>query len=368
MARRLRLLAALAAACLLAACAPPEPIRLGFVGGLSGRVADLGEAGRNGFQLAIEQANAAGGIDGRRIEGVIKDDAQDAERAARATEELAAAKVAAIIGPMTSAMADPVLAVASRAGIPVISPTATTSVLSGKDDFFLRVISDNADYSALSARYHFEKNGVRRVAAVFDTRNRAFTESWLAGFRKVFTALGGTMVAEIPFASGDDADYAGLLKQLLASGPDAVVIVASAVDAARFAQQAQHQAKRPILVAVEWAATERLIELGGRAVDGMFVAQFFDRNDRSPEYVRFRQAYLQRFNSPPGFASVAGYDAAQAVIEALARGKGLPLKQALLERGPFSGAQQPFSFDRFGDARRKTFITVVRDGRFVVLD
>ena len=59
---------------LLVACQKPEPIRIGFVGGLSGRVADLGGAGRNGVQLALEQRNAAGGINGRSVELVVRDD------------------------------------------------------------------------------------------------------------------------------------------------------------------------------------------------------------------------------------------------------------------------------------------------------
>ena len=176
----------LAASALIAACSPPEPIRLGFIGGLTGRVADLGHSGRNGFQLAVEQANAAGGIRGRRIEILVKDDGQDPDKAAQAAAELVAAKVAAIIGPMTSAMVEPVLAAATRAGIAVISPTVTTTEMTGKDDLFLRVMADTRSYAELSARYNYQKIGVRRVAAVYDLHNRAYSESWLSAFRKSF--------------------------------------------------------------------------------------------------------------------------------------------------------------------------------------
>lgn len=364
------LLTALAAVALLSACAPPEPVRLGFIGGLSGRVADLGEAGRNGFLLAVEEANAKGGIGGRKIETLVRDDAQSADQARHATGELVAAKVAAIIGPVTSAMAEPVLAVATPAGIPVISPTVTTARLTGIDDLFLRVISDTNEYSALSARHHFQANGVRRVAAVFDVRNRAYTENWLAGFRSAFGGLGGTLTSETPFESGDAGDYRAMIANALREKPDALLIIASAVDTARIAQQLPERGSGPRLrlIGVEWAATERLIELGGVAVEGLAVTQYFDRNDRSPGYQQFQTTYETRFRSPPGFASIAAYDATRAVIEALSRGGKAPLKQTLIEGGPFSGAQQPVRFDRFGDARRDAFITVVRDGRFVRLD
>ncbi len=357
------------ACCFLAACGPSEPLRLGFVGGLSGRVADLGEAGRDGFQFAVEQANATGGVQGRRIEIVVRDDAQDPAQARKAAEELVAAGVVAIIGPMTSAMAQPVIEVAGAAGIPVVSPTVTTSTLTGKDDLFLRVTADTRGYAGLSARHHFARTGVRRVAAVFDTRNQAYTESWLGDFRDAFAALGGSVVAAIPFASGDDADHGALVRQLLASDADALLFVASAFDTAHFAQHARQLDAKRTLIGVDWAATERLTELGGKAVDGLFLTQYFDREDRSPEYQRFRTVYESRFKHPPGFASVAAYDATKAVIDAIWRAKSsTPVKAALLGHGPFAGAQHPVSFDRFGDSTRKAFITTIRDGRFVVVD
>lgn len=353
----------------LTACGPSEPIRIGFVGGLTGRVADLGIAGRNGFQLAVEQMNSAGGVQGRQIELIVKDDAQDPAQAKRVTEELVAAKVVAIIGPMTSAMAEPVLAAATAGGIAVVSPTVTTTALTGKDDLFLRVSSDTSSYADLSARHQFNKNGVRRVAAVLDTRNRAYTESWLNDFRKAFVALGGAITAEVPFESGAETDHAALVAQLLASQPDALLFISSAVDTARFAQHARQSDPGSKLIGVEWASTEQLIALGGKAVEGLHLPQFFDRNDRSQEYLGFRRAYEGRFQQPPGFASVAAFDATRAVLEAVGRAKSsTPTKEALLERGPFTGAQQAVRFDRFGDAQRPAFITKVQDGSYVVVD
>src|SRR5512139_4244843 len=76
---------------LLSGCGPREPLRIGFIGGLSGRVADLGEAGRNGVQIAIEEINRAGGVKGRQIELLVRDDAQTPEKAIAAVNELIAA-------------------------------------------------------------------------------------------------------------------------------------------------------------------------------------------------------------------------------------------------------------------------------------
>jgi len=112
------------------------------------------------------------------------------------------------------------------------------------------------------------------------------------------------------------------------------------------------------------------IELAGGAAEGAFVSQFFDRNNNKPGYQQFRTAYRKRFgNQEPGFAALSGYDAVMAAIEALEkRTAGETLKQALLRIGRFSGAQQDFVIDRFGDAVRPTFIAVVRNGSYHTLE
>ena len=96
--------------------------------------------------------------------------------------------------------------------------------------------------------------------------------------------------------------------------------------------------------------------------------QLYDRDDRSPRFQRFRQAYEQQFKEPPGFGSVAGYDTAVVLLVALA-GQTPPdgVKAALLTRGPYEGLQQRIAFDANGDAVRRHFFVVVRDGRFATI-
>src|ERR1700752_3486761 len=89
---------------LLDGCGDPTPLQVGFVGGLSGRVADLGVAALDGARLAIEEQNAKGGIDGHPIELTEEDDPQDQDSAQAVFEGLAERHVKAVIGPMTSVM------------------------------------------------------------------------------------------------------------------------------------------------------------------------------------------------------------------------------------------------------------------------
>ncbi len=352
-----------------AGCSPPEPIRIGFLGNISGRGADLGIAGRDGVQLAIERINQQGGLDGRRIELLVKDDLQDAETAKKMVEELAAQGVTAIIGPMTSVIGTVVAPLVSRLKIPMVSPTVTTEELTGRDDFFFRVTSTTRTYASRNAQYQRREKAMRRVAAVYDLSNRTFTESWLHQFRLAFVAEGGEIVSEKTFTSGQDVSYFDLARELLAARPDGLLIIANSMDSAYFCQQIRKLDGHIAITLADWGATERLLELGGRTVEGVTVVQTFDRDSVKPEYLAYRQAYMDRYKREPGFPGVYAYDATQVVLTALGhRQQQMSLKEAILAIREFQGVQGPFAFDEFGDVKRPhVSMSVVKDGRFVVL-
>ncbi len=352
-----------------AACKPDPPIKLGFVGGLSGRVADLGVSGRNGVMLAIEQRNAAGGIHGRLVTLIARDDEQDPEVAKYVMEKLLQEQVEAVIGPMTSSMAMAMVPLANEAKTLLVSPTATTNELSALDDYFFRVIADTRAYTGRNARFQYQQLGHRSAVVIYDLANKVYSESWLNDFRTEFEKLGGSFLASLPFHSGADTVFYDMVWELLEHDPDVALVIANAVDAAQICQQIRKTNDELPIVLAEWASTERFIELAGTASNNIYVAQFIDRDDDSVRYQAFRSAYQHRFGQEPGFAGLAGYDAALVVLEGLTRrSPGQSLKSTLLALGDFAGAQQDFSFDRFGDTSRPTFLSVIRNGHYQTLE
>lgn len=355
---------------LLAGCPSQEPVKIGFVGGMSGRVADLGVAGRNGVVLAIEQKNAAGGIKGRKLELLVRDDEQHADVAVRAVAELLGQKVELIIGPMTSSMATAMLPTINASQTILLSPTVTSSSLSGTDDNFLRVCGNTRDYAEKSAGFQYHKQKKRTVAAIYDLNNRAYSEAWLREFRTRFEKNGGRMQKTTGFHSGASTVFQELVRDTLSDRPDLVLVIANSVDAGLIVQRIRKLAPKQAVALSEWPSTERFIELAGRAAEGAFVSQFLDRSSSRPSYRQFLDAYHKRFGGQePGFAALAAYDAAEAAIDGLEkRVAGETLKQALLRIGRFSGAQQEFTIDRFGDADRPTYISVVRNGSYQTVE
>lgn len=358
------LMAGVLALFLLASCSDPEPIRVGFIGELTGNSADLGEAGRNGTMLAIEEANQNGGIKGQRLELLVRGTGNTPESAINTANELIQAKVVAIIGPMTSGMATALLPAVDAAQTVMISPTASAFKLSGQDDYLFRINWTTRDNARLYAQ-HCLAQGYRRIAAAANQNNRVFSESWLQELKLAFEQGGGKIVALQYFDSASESQMP-IVERLLQSTPDALVFIANAADSAGLAQQTRKLNKRIPLLAAEWASTDQLIELGGQAVENMAVVQQFDADDKSPRFTDFYQRYRKRFGREPAYASVLAHDAASVLLDTLARrSSDMPLKTALIDKGPFQGIQETIHFDSFGDTRRNARIAIIQNGRFV---
>ena len=141
------ILLAIGLSLLLGGCGQKEPIKIGFIGGLTDRNSDNGQSGLNGVTLAVEQFNRQGGREGQMVELVIKDDAQNPETAQQSSRELVAAKVEAVIGPFTSGMAKVIVPITAQNGIFQVSPTITSMDFYGKDDNLFRINRTTRDYA-----------------------------------------------------------------------------------------------------------------------------------------------------------------------------------------------------------------------------
>lgn len=360
--------AAVVLAGLLAGCGPDEPFRLGFIGGLSDRNSDVGLSGHRAVVLAVEQINRDGGLGGRRVELIARDDAQNPATAVAAARELAESGVDAVIGPFMSSMAAVVAPILDEAGIVLVSPTISSLDFFGHDDHLIRINRTTRDNARDYARVLLDR-GQRRVAVALDVRNRAFTESWLAEFRAALAALGGEVVTAVEYVSAADTDFEAVVRAMLEQPADGLFFVSGALDVARLAQRARTLAPTLPIGAAEWAGTEQLVELGGDVVEGLLIIQNFDRADGSQRYLEFREAYFNRFQHDPGYSSVMAHDAATVLFEAFRRRTAdQSLKDAVIRDGPYQGLQQVIEFDANGDTQRKVYFTQVRNGTFELIE
>jgi branched-chain amino acid transport system substrate-binding protein len=353
---------------LVISCTEEPPLVIGFVGGLTGRVADLGVAGRDGVILAVEEKNQSGGIAGRKVKLVVKDDQQKEESAGQAIRELTDEPVLAIIGPMTSSIAIVIQPLINADQVVTISPTAKTDQLSGEDDFFLRVTTPLSKNAEKIAAYAVNDLNLINFAVVYDLSNRAFTETWLHYFKQALQEKGGHIVIEEAFSSQPDVHFLPIAERLLKTEPDGVLLLSNAIDTALLAQQIRKLESNVAIFSSEWAFTTDLLSFGGRAVNGMTSFQSFNTGNQEVFYLSFKDRFTKRFGYAPSFATVLAYDAVSYLFAGLEKNPLRDgLKETLLSLGPFPGLQSTFTLDAYGDVDRKLFMTVVEDGRFKVV-
>jgi branched-chain amino acid transport system substrate-binding protein len=318
--------------------------------------------------LAIEQRNAAGGVNGRPIELVIKDDQHDPDVALHVDQELIDAGVVAIIGHMTSAMSVVAAPLMNQERMLMISPTTSTSSLTGLDDYFLRVTPPNTLQSHHLAHYLYETLGLRRCAGVYDLSNREFSEDLLQDFIAVFETLGGQIVVTKEFTSGQEKSYMRLAQELLQPDPDCLLIVAGALDTAMICQQIRKLGSTITIASSAWAQTMDLIRHGGSAVEGILFSQRYGAESSQEAYLNFRKAFQERFGRAPDFSSEYAYEAATILFQALEKAQTGPDIKANIVGHTFHGLKEDIQIDQYGDTWRKRYILTVKDGQFSVVE
>ncbi|MCP5269251.1 MAG: ABC transporter substrate-binding protein [Zoogloeaceae bacterium] len=349
----------------LAACGAPESVKLGFISGQTGPFSDLGTAGLNGAIMAVEQRNAAGGVEGRPVKLIIRDDEHNTAKAQAAFEELVKEDVAAIIGPMTSSMAVSLVPLANRHRIVLMGGTVVTNSLSDLDDFFLRAISPTPHYASHTAAFHIQHVHPRRIAVIFDAANRDYAENWAMDYVTALQKTGDIHTNLIEIDSRTPQDMAVASETLLKTPPDLITCVCSARTTARMMQMIRAHNSTIRFAASAWAANQFVLENAGKAAEGALVEQYHDLSDPSPNYRAFVDAYQQRFRIAPDYAAVIAYDATSIVLDGLSLNTDrASLKDTLLKKRHFKGLQVPIDLNPQGDATRPVFYTVVKNGQF----
>jgi branched-chain amino acid transport system substrate-binding protein len=354
----------------LGGCGRREPVRIGFAEHLTGPQSDLGVQARNGAGLAVEKINESGGVNGRPIELIIRDDKGTAEGARAADRILINSGVVAIIGHATSQQTKEALPTTNAARVVLISPTASADDLTTKGGYFFRVVNGNRTYVSGFARSIYKRHGPLRIAIVYDSDNAAYAKSYRELFTSQYESLGGKVISEVAFSSKAKLNFDPLLRKLLAAKPEGLLIIASTYDTALIAQRLRIMGSKILLFSSSAAQVLPLIRLGGRAVKGLETVENYDLNSQSPAFLDVKARYQRTYGEDPTPIALLGYETVEVLAAALKKtdGKREGLREALLETKDFKGLVDTFSFDNRGGAVRLSYVVIIRDGKAVVVD
>jgi len=355
---------------LLFGCTSKNPILVGFTAQLTGKHSEMSINLRNGVRLAVEEINAAGGIDGRMIELLVEDDLGTPEGARAAENSLIDSGVVAVFGHLTSNQTVAGLEISQGRGVLLFSATAATSDLSGKDDLFFRTVATTDAMGAGFGHYIHQRRGLSSIAIIYDQENDTFSVPMKDAFIETFTNVGGNVGAQVAFPGGGELDYSPFVDELMALNPDGIFIIANPLDTALIAQTTRIKGFENPLFCTPWCQANTMLQNGGSAIEGVELIIANDINATNPALDAFKINYEERFALDPIFIAMQAYESMQILAQALEKTGGEPdgLPEALIEMESFQGLSGEIQFDTNGDAVRSFVIQGVIDGEFVTVE
>jgi ABC-type branched-subunit amino acid transport system substrate-binding protein len=348
-----------------------DSILFGQVAALNGPAQALGQGMREGILAAFEEANRAGGINGRKLELKSIDDGYEPEKTIEATNKaINDDKVFALVGAVGTPTSKAGQPIATAAKVPFIGPFTGAEFL--RNPFNRYVVNIRASYFQETEAWveHLTNDlGVTRIAILY--QDDAFGLAGLAGVKKAMEKRNLSLVAEGTFKRNTTAIKSALL-EIMKGQPQAVVTVGPYKPIAAFIKLARQLKVDATFVAISFVGSDSLAQELGSEGAGVVVSQVVPfPGDKSLPVVASYQSALAAVNekSKPGFVSLEGYLAGRLVVEAIKRIPGEPTREAFLdivEREPFDlgGMKLTFSATQNQGSTRVYFTVLQSNGLF----
>ncbi len=342
-------------------------IKIGEFASLTGKEAVFGQSSHKGTLLAIEAANAAGGVLGKQIDLITEDNqSKPGESATIAKKLITREKVVALLGEVASSRSLEAGAVAQQYKVPMISPASTNPQVTERGNYIFRVCFIDSFQGAALAKFAREDLKVQRVA-ILRSVSSAYSVGLAKYFKDRFVQDGGKVVIEPSFSEGDK-DFKAQLTAIKAAAPDAIFLPGYYTEAALVCKQARDIGLTiPIFGGDGWEAPA-LVGIGGKAVEGTYYSTHYSPEAPSATVKAFVKAFKERWNNEvPDAMAALGYDSALVLIDAIKRaGSTEPAKirDALAATKNVDGVTGRTTIDAKRNASKPAVVIQVRDGEF----
>ncbi|PYQ29164.1 MAG: ethanolamine utilization protein EutJ [Acidobacteria bacterium] len=335
-------------------------ILVGEYGSLTGGQATFGNSTHTAIMLAVDGINAAGGVNGRKIRIQTEDDQSKAEEAANTVTKLISQdRVVAVLGEVASSNSLAAAPICQANKVPMITPSSTNPSVTQKGDYIFRMCFLDDYQGAAMARYIHNTLGLNKVAVLIDNKSD-YSTGLAKYFTEAFTSIGGQIVATQSFTSGD-ADFRAQLTAIRTTNPQLIYIPAYYNDVGQIAIQARDLGMNMPLAGGDGWESPKLIEIGGKALEGCFYSNHYFPGDPDPAVRDFVEKYKQRYGATPDALAALAYDAARVLAEAIKRaGKtdGPALRDAIAQTKGFKGVTGTINLGPDRNPEGKTLVIV----------
>src|SRR3989338_5667050 len=338
-------------------------IKIGAIIDLTGPVASIGQDMAKGAQLAVDEINAAGGVNGMKLEFVLEDGKCAPKDATAAYQKLTSNdNVVGIIGPTCSGEALAVSPISAETKTITVSSSATSPDLTAKGgDYFFRVVPSDAFQGKVGAKLAADKG--KKNAGILYLNN-----DYGVGLEKVFKAefesLGGKVLASETYEQ-DATDFRTQLTKLKAQNVDVLYFVAYPSSAGQALKHVKELGLNVLIVASEGINAKEVLDVAGAAAEGVVIT--VPKTNKDENALKFAASFKAKYNKEPQIYVPETYDAVKVLAWAIGKSDGSreSIKSQLYTLKDYSGAAGKISFDSNGDVSKEYEVLSVVSGKFV---
>ena len=291
-----------------------ETIKIGAIGPLSGAVAVYGVEAKNGIELAVEEINAAGGINGKKVEIISEDDEGNPEKSVNAYKKIVTKdKAKIIVGSLTSGCTQAIASLAQAQKVLLVAPAATATAITENGDYVYRACFIDPFQGTVGAKFSVDTLGSKKAAVLYDSGND-YSAGLTENFVSTFAANGGTVVAKESYSTGDK-DFNAQITKIKNAKPDVVYLPDYYGTVALIAKQLRAQGvDTPIVGADGW---DGLTDNAGDEVLNGFYSNHYAADSTEGKVKDFVDSYTAKYNSTPTAFAALGYDSVYMIKDAI---------------------------------------------------
>ena len=359
---------------------PKPTIKIGAVLSLSGNARQWGINARNGMNLALEEINADGGINGRPLEIIFKDSKTDEATAAKEFQELIKTeKVQVVIGDIASSTTLSMYPIAQQNKIVLFSPGASSPKLSISSDFFFRNWHSDKDEGKKIVSYIFDNLKANKVALFYidNEYGKGFNDIFIEEFNERKRKI--LRVDNFSSVSKGGGDFRKKIAEILLVEPDVILLVGYEDEIKQiFKQLGEISKDKPLPQIISTQAFNNANLLNEKAAEGVVfsVPRLPDLSNVTVKNFRdkYQQTYREDIYEKPADYSEAGYDAVKIIANVLKQLtneqkelSGEAIREKLPKIKNFEGASGIINFNEYGDVNREFSFKQVRNGKFEII-
>ncbi|HIY56955.1 MAG TPA: ABC transporter substrate-binding protein [Candidatus Tetragenococcus pullicola] len=345
-----------------------DTIKIGLNLELSGAVAGYGSQEKEGALLAIEKINEDGGILGKQVEAVEKDNKSDNNEAATSAANLSTNdKVVAIIGPATSGATKAAIPNVTKAGVPMITPSATADEITVNGDmvqeYVFRSCFQDSFQGVILAQYAADTMQASKAAILGDN-----SSDYAKGLSKAFEGeFNGDIVTKENFTTGDK-DFQAQLTKIKNSDYDVLYVPGYYEEAGLIIKQAREMGIEEPILGADGFGDEKMIELAGAInVSNVFYTGHFSSLAPANDTVQpFIDNFKEKYGKEPSTFNALSYDAMfmiKAAIEAKDSADSASITEGLATLEDFEGVTGSITMDENHNPKKSVVVIGFEDGK-----